>query len=95
MIVNKRNILLLTLLLFAVGDAFSASVRLSVQNGRGRREIGVGDLFYISYEVSNTDATPEKPASVGGAKVMYFDRTGQSSSFTTVNGKTTQSFTYI
>ena len=75
-------------------SVWGAAVHLSVHNPRGRRAIGVGDLFYISYEVQNTDAAPEKPASVPGAKVMYFDRTGQSSSFTSVNGKTTQSFSY-
>ncbi len=61
---------------------------------RALGEIGVGDLFYISYEVTNLDATPEKPATVPGAKVMYFERTGQSSRFSSVNGKTTQSFSY-
>lgn len=73
---------------------FAASVRLQVQSGRGRREIGVGDLFYISYEVTDLDEAPQKPASVPGAKVMYFERTGQSSRFTSVNGKTSQSFSY-
>lgn len=86
-------LLLLTLLLCG-GESFAASVRLTVQSGRGRREIGVGDLFYISYEVSDLDSEPEKPASVPGAKVMYFERTGQSSRFTSVNGKTSQSFSY-
>ncbi|MBD5356663.1 MAG: protein BatD [Bacteroides sp.] len=89
-----RHILLLLLIICCGGEAFAASVRLSVQSGRGRREIGVGDLFYISYEVSDIDQAPEKPASVPGAKVMYFERTGQSSRFTSVNGKTSQSFSY-
>lgn len=92
--INCKNILLLLILLFSGVSAFGASVRLTVQNGRGRREIGVGDLFYISYEVSNTETAPEKPSSVPGAKVMYFDRTGQSSSFTSINGKTSQTYSY-
>lgn len=91
---NLRYILLLLALILCVGESFAASVRLSVQSGRGRREIGVGDLFYISYEVSDLEAEPEKPASVPGAKVMYFERTGQSSRFTSVNGKTSQSFSF-
>lgn len=82
------------LVLCCGGEAFSASVRLQVQSGRGRREIGVGDLFYISYEVTDLDEAPQKPSSVPGAKVMYFERTGQSSRFTSVNGKTSQSFSY-
>ena len=89
-----RHILLLMLVLCCGGEAFSASVRLQVQSGRGRREIGVGDLFYISYEVTDLDEAPQKPSSVPGAKVMYFERTGQSSRFTSVNGKTSQSFSY-
>ncbi|MDE5674083.1 MAG: BatD family protein, partial [Muribaculaceae bacterium] len=89
-----RHIILLLILLVAGADAFAASVRLSVDTGRGRRSIAVGDLFYIYYEVADLDAVPEKPSSVPGAKVMYFERTGQSSRFTSVNGKTTQSFSY-
>jgi len=92
--VRIKDILLLMMLLIGVISSFGASVHLSVQNGRGRRTIGVGDLFYITYEVSNTETSPQKPSSVPGAKVMYFDRTGQSSSFTSVNGKTSQSFSY-
>lgn len=88
-----RVIFLASMLLSGI-DVYSASIHLSVQNARGRREIGVGDLFYITYEVSNTETAPEKPSSVDGAKVMYFDRTGQSSSFTSINGKTSQSYTY-
>lgn len=89
-----RHIILLLILLVAGADAFAASVRLSVDAGRGRRSIAIGDLFYIYYEVADLDAVPEKPSSVPGAKVMYFERTGQSSRFTSVNGKTTQSFSY-
>lgn len=92
--VKIRHILLLLLILCCGGEAFAASVRLQVQSGRGRRGIGVGDLFYISYEVTDIDEAPKKPESVPGAKVMYFERTGQSSRFTSVNGKTSQSFSY-
>ena len=61
---------------------------------RGAGEIGVGDLFYISYEVTNLDATPRSRPRCREQKVMYFERTGQSSRFSSVNGKTTQSFSY-
>lgn len=91
---KNRDIILLLMLLLGAVSAWGASVHLSVQNGRGRGVIGVGDIFYISYQVSNTETAPQKPASVPGAKVLYFDRTGQSSSFTSVNGKTTQSYTF-
>lgn len=89
-----KHIVLLLVLLISGADAFASSVRLTVDTGRGRRSISVGDLFYIYYEVADLDAVPEKPASVPGAKVMYFERTGQSSRFSSVNGKTTQSFSY-
>lgn len=91
---NLKHIFLLMMLLISGATSYASSVRLTVDTGRGRRAIGVGDLFYIYYEVSDLDAVPEKPASVPGAKVMYFDRTGQSSRFTSVNGKTSQSFSY-
>ncbi|MDE6795180.1 MAG: BatD family protein [Muribaculaceae bacterium] len=91
---RKKHILFLMMLMLFAMASEAATVRLDVQAGRGRREIGVGELFYITYEVSNSEKAPEKPASVPGGKVMYFDRTGQSSSFTSVNGKTTQSYSY-
>ena len=74
-----RHITLLIMLLLGGMSAYAASVRLTVDAGRGRRQAAVGEPFYIYYEVSDLDAVPEKPASVPGAKVMYFDRTGQSS----------------
>lgn len=91
--VKVRLTLLLIMAAVAV-SAFAGSVRLRVDIPRGKRSIGVGDLFYISYEVTDINKAPEKPVQVPGAKVMYFDRTGQSSRFSSVNGKTTQSFSY-
>ena len=91
---QKKHILAMLLTFIFSMAAEAAAVRLDVSAGRGRREIGVGELFYITYEVSNTEKTPDKPTSVPGGKVMYFDRTGQSSSFSSVNGKTTQSYSY-
>lgn len=78
------------LCMLGAADASAASVRLNVQSGRGRREIGVGDLFYITYEVTDADASPTRPTDVPGAKIMYFDQTGSMSSFSSVNGRTTQ-----
>lgn len=92
---KKLNFVILILILIAsVTDCFSQSVTLSVSPGRGKREISVGDLFYITMEVKDVNGTPEKPSDVPGAKVIYFDRTGQWSSFSSVNGKTTQSVSY-
>ncbi len=87
--------IILAMLLSVASVAFGASVRLSVDAPRGKRAIEVGDIFYITYEVSNLDAAPSRPSAVDGAKVMYFDRTGQSTSVTSVNGKVTQSSSFI
>lgn len=82
------------LIIFATSVSLqAASVHLSVSMPRGQRSIGVGELFYISYEVSNSDARPATPTSVPGAKVLYFERTAQSSSYTSINGVTSQSRT--
>lgn len=92
---RMRNILTLLLMIFSEACILAVpSVKLSVSSERGGG-IGVGDRFYITYQVSNIEDAPEKPASVPGAKIMYFDRTGQSSSFSNVNGTTSRSFTYI
>lgn len=91
-----KNILILVFTMCVSASSMqAASVRLSVDPPRGKRSIETNDLFYITYEVSDIDAVPERPASVGGSKVMYFERTGQTSRFTSVNGKTSQSFSYI
>ena len=84
------------LLAFVLGmtDVMAQSVTLAVSPGRGKREISVGDLFYITMEVKDLGENPTKPSDVPGAKVVYFDRTGQWSSFSMVNGKTTQSVSY-
>ncbi|MCH5242119.1 MAG: protein BatD [Muribaculaceae bacterium] len=75
-------------------DLFAQSVTIAVSPARGKREISVGDLFYINIVVKDINANPEKPTDVGGANLVYFDRTGQSSSFSSINGKTTQSTSY-
>ena len=92
--ISMKYLLPLLLMMLTAVATDAATVRLDVSAGRGRREIGVGELFYITYEVSNTEKAPEKPGSVPGGKVMYFDRTGQSSSFSSINGQTTQSYSY-
>lgn len=52
--------------------------------------ISVGDLFYISIEVINGDGVPSQPESVPGANINYFGLTGNSSSFTSINGQTSR-----
>ncbi len=89
---KSKTILTLILLLIA-GTIHGADVVLSVDPGRGKRSIEVGDMFYITIEVVNVEGSPERPANVPGAKLAYFDRTGSSSQFmTTSGGKTVRNF---
>jgi hypothetical protein len=90
----RKLYITLLLLIVAIPSAFAASVKITESPARGKRSIEVGDMFYFNIQVSDLDAAPEKPANVPGARLMYFERTGQSSSFTNINGKTTQSHSY-
>lgn len=90
----KRIAVALLLISTVTVPLFSASVRLRVQMPRGSRSIEVGQSFYISYEVVDSDVQPERPSNVPGATLLYFDRTGQSSSYSSVNGKVSQTFSY-
>ena len=93
---SKRFLYLIFSLVISLltSEVYAQSVTMQVSPGRGKREISVGDLFYITIEVKDIQEQPLKPLDVPGAKVVYFDRTGQWSSFTSVNGKTTQSVSY-
>lgn len=82
------------LLLLVSASVFGASVKISVSGPRGKQSIAVGEQFYISIHVNDIEAAPATPKDVPGAKVMYFDRTGSSSSFSSVNGKTSQTCSY-
>ncbi len=85
------KILPLLIILSLALPVAAASVHLSVSMPRGQRSIGVGERFYITYEISNSDASPSRPSQIPGAKMLYFERTGQSSSYTNVNGQVSQS----
>ncbi|MBD5204427.1 MAG: protein BatD [Bacteroidales bacterium] len=93
-----HRIFLLTILsLIGMTVSLSVSaqkVELRVDMPRGQRSIGVGDEFHITYQVSDISAAPEQPRNVPGAKLLYFDRTGQSSRFQSINGRTSQSVSY-
>lgn len=89
---TKKFHILLIVALAAVSSAFGASVRVSVSPQRGKSHIEVGDLFYLSIEVTDITAAPQKPDNVGGAKLIYFDRTREESGFSSINGVTTRSY---
>lgn len=79
-------------LLLSVQWIHGASVRLSVSNERGKSKIEVGDLFYLTVEVSDVNVAPSAPK-VEGAKVVYFDMMSGSAQSYTVNGVTRGSYT--
>lgn len=92
---KRRVLFLISLLAIIVTDLIGGEIRMNVETMRGRRNIEVNDIFYIEIQCSNTDVAPTQPSSVPGATVVYFDRTGTSSSFSSVNGKTTRSYSTI
>ncbi|MDE6072711.1 MAG: BatD family protein [Muribaculaceae bacterium] len=87
----KRIFILSVALLVAFLPGLAGSVKIYESAPRGQNGITVGDRFYITIEVTDIDGKPDVPSNVGGAKVIYFDHTGQMSSMTSVNGKVTQS----
>ena len=89
----RRILLCLLACLLAIPSICGASIKLSVSPQRGKNIIEVGDIFYLYITLTDINETPAKP-SLNGAKLIYFDRTSQQSSFSSVNGVTSQSFTY-
>lgn len=88
--------LLTSFLLAAVALAApAASIRLSVEMPRGKRSISEGDIFWISYTVSDARGSVPRPSSAGGCSVLYFEQTGSSSSYQSVNGHVSQSHSVI
>lgn len=87
---KKISVLIITLI-GMTASAMGGSVKIYESAPRGQQGIAVGDRFYITIEVADIDGKPEIPSNVGGAKVIYFDHTGQMSSMTSVNGRVTQS----
>lgn len=84
-------IIILILSLFGATDMAAQSVNLTISTADGQKKIGVGDRFYIEIHVKNVDGDPQQPASVPGANILYFTRSSQSSSFSSINGNVTQS----
>lgn len=89
----QRKLYLIILLMLSALGMSAASVQIEVTAGRGKRSIAVGDQFYMTIVVSNSDAEPTPPRNMPGAKLMYFDQTGTSWKMSTVNGATTRSST--
>ncbi len=89
----SKKIFILFLAVFAfIGVAQAASVKLSVSPQRGKNQIDVGDIFYLTIYVSNVSEVPPKPQNITGAKLIYFDRTAEESGFSSINGVTSRSY---
>lgn len=86
-----KKLLTALFLLLTAFTSLGGEVRLSVDPGRGKRNIEAGDMFYITIEIVNLEGNPEKPSSVPGARLVYFDRTGMTSQFSSSGGKTYRS----
>lgn len=91
---NKMNLnqirhisFLIFTLLVGIISAQAASVKLSVSPASGRGGIGVGDMFHVTYTITNLDATPSEPTQIPGGNVIFFTQTSSSSSVTIINGK--------
>lgn len=86
------KILLILIITVSVGGVVNAAkLSMSVEYPRGQRSIGVGDAFHIEFVLENAENVQLKePANVPGCRVLYFGKTGNSSSITIINGKTTQ-----
>lgn len=93
-LITKILLCLVMIMVLQAQDLLAQTVTLKVDPGRGKREISVGDVFYLTIEIENIDADPSKPDKVPGAQVLYFDRTGHMSSISNINGKVTQSIKY-
>lgn len=93
---SKLSAFLLVVIAVILSPALllAQKVEIRVDMPRGQRSIGVGDEFHITYQVHDISAAPEQPRNVPGAKLLYFDRTGQSSRFQSINGHTSQSVSY-
>lgn len=90
-----RIIFFLACLLSSAFSWAAEKVELRVESGSRSGVIEVGQKFYIKIIVSNIQEAPNSPSNVPGAKIQYFGHQSSSSSFTSVNGKTSQSIVNI
>lgn len=89
---GRKILSIFLLLILGVTGVYGASVKLSVSPQRGKNIIEAGDLYYLNIVVSDIKETPGRP-NVPGSKLVYFDKTSESSNFSSINGVTSQSFT--
>lgn len=71
------------------------SVELRVDRSSRSDMIEVGQKFYIKVIVTDIQEAPSAPQNVPGAKLQYFGHQSSSSSFTSINGQTSQKIVNI
>ncbi len=93
----KNAILLPLLLFFALAASAQGSVSLRVVAPGGGTEVEIGEKFYIYYTLKNVNGEPSTPPAPDGCSMLSFTFSSSSSSITSVNGHTTQTFqnTYV
>lgn len=89
---GRKILSIFLLLILGITGVYAASIKLSVSPQRGKNIIEAGDLYYLNIVVSDIKETPGRP-NVPGSKLVYFDKTSESSNFSSINGVTSQSFT--
>lgn len=83
--------MLMAALLLAVLTATAASVQISVSPQRGKSKIEVGDLFYLTINVTSGKIEPKAPE-LKGASLVFFDMVSGSSETYSINGVTHGSY---
>lgn len=93
--ISLKNILIICFLIVFPTIIEATNINMQVQMPRGKRNIGVGDTFWISVQLTDIDGKMSQPNKVDGAKIKYFAQTGHSSSSVWSNGKSSHSSTTI
>ncbi|MDE6447077.1 MAG: BatD family protein, partial [Muribaculaceae bacterium] len=88
--ISRAALALLWVALTSVAAWGASSVELRVEPASRNGSIEVGQKFYIKVIVTNIQEAPSAPQSVPGAKLQYFGHQSSSSSFTSINGQTSQ-----
>lgn len=90
---TKHKLLLFLFSIIAFAAVADGSVSLRLAAPGGGNEIEIGEKFYIYYTLKNISGEPAEPKAPDGANKLAFTFSSSSSSMTSVNGRTTQSFT--
>lgn len=86
----RKLILYILISFFISSTALAGSVKISVSTPYGQSDIRVGDVFYITYTIINSDATPPN-ASAPGAKFVYLQQQSSQFYMSSENGRSTES----